>query len=199
MPAIIPPALAQGICNPALPWLPCGEQAAGGQVVGNIISALLGLLLIVAGLISFGFLVMGSLQWITSGGDKAQLEAARNKIVHAIIGLILVASTWAFVVLILNTFLGLSFPRIEIPFIGAPPRRVGPPDRGQPRDQTWYGCAQTSIQLIGCDNCVAGQRACRYTCLPNGCTWRGQGECQTQNQGSGQCPANCNWQTIVSC
>lgn len=85
--------------------------------VGMLISALVGVLLILAALMAFFFLILGGIQWITSGGDKAGMEAARNKITHAIVGLIIVGAAWAIMILIQN-FLGvtiiggtLSFPK----------------------------------------------------------------------------------------
>ena len=45
------------------------------------------------------------MEWITSGGDKGKTESARNKITAAIIGLIVLASSWAVLMLILG-FLG---------------------------------------------------------------------------------------------
>lgn len=76
--------------------------------IGNLISAAVSALLILAALAAFIFLVLGGLQWITSGGDKAGMEAARNKITHAIVGLIIVAAAYAIMVLVSN-FLGISF------------------------------------------------------------------------------------------
>lgn len=75
--------------------------------VGQLISALVGTLLIIAALLAFFFLIMGGIQWITSGGDKAGMEAARNKITHAIVGLIIVGAAWAIMILVQN-FLGVS-------------------------------------------------------------------------------------------
>ncbi len=76
--------------------------------IGRVISAGFALLLVVAGLLAFVFLLLGGLQWITSGGDKAGLEGARNKIVHAIVGLIVVFSAWA-LTLLLQNFVGYTF------------------------------------------------------------------------------------------
>ena len=76
--------------------------------IGRLISAAVSALLIFAALAAFIFLVLGGLQWITSGGDKAGMEAARNKITHAIVGLIIVAAAYAVMVLVSN-FLGISF------------------------------------------------------------------------------------------
>ena len=74
--------------------------------LGKLISAGFTLLFIVAGLAAALFLIQGGLQWITSGGDKAGVEAARNKIIHAIVGLIIVVATWAFI-RIIESFVGI--------------------------------------------------------------------------------------------
>lgn len=75
--------------------------------VGQLISAGVGTLLIIAALLAFFYLILGGIQWITSGGDKAGMEAARNKITHAIVGLIIVGAAWAIMLLVQN-FLGVS-------------------------------------------------------------------------------------------
>ncbi|OGG29788.1 hypothetical protein A3A63_02450 [Candidatus Gottesmanbacteria bacterium RIFCSPLOWO2_01_FULL_46_9] len=75
--------------------------------LGQLISALVGTLLIVAALLAFFYLILGGIQWITSGGDKAGMEAARNKITHAVVGLIIVGAAWAIMILVQN-FLGVT-------------------------------------------------------------------------------------------
>ncbi len=75
--------------------------------LGTLISALVGTLLIIAALLAFFFLILGGIQWITSGGDKTAMEAARNKITHAIVGLVIVGAAWAIMILI-QQFLGIT-------------------------------------------------------------------------------------------
>ena len=75
--------------------------------LGTLISALIGTLLIIAALLAFFFLIFGGIQWITSGGDKTGMEAARNKITHAIVGLVIVGAAWAIMMLV-QGFLGLN-------------------------------------------------------------------------------------------
>ena len=75
--------------------------------LGTLISALVGTILIVAALLAFLYLLMGGIKWITSGGDKAGMEEARNKITHAIVGLIIVGAAWAIMSLVQN-FLGIQ-------------------------------------------------------------------------------------------
>lgn len=74
---------------------------------GQLISAVVGTLLIVAALLAFLYLILGGIKWITSGGDKAGMEEARNKITHAIVGLIIVGAAWAIMTLVQN-FLGVT-------------------------------------------------------------------------------------------
>lgn len=76
--------------------------------LGSLISSAVSAMLIISAILAFVFLVLGGIQWITSGGDKAGMEAARNKITHAIVGLIVVAAAYAIMILVSN-FLGISF------------------------------------------------------------------------------------------
>ena len=75
--------------------------------LGQLISALVGTVLIIAALLAFLYLILGGIKWITSGGDKAGMEEARNKITHAIVGLIIVGAAWSVMTLIQN-FLGVQ-------------------------------------------------------------------------------------------
>ncbi len=91
--------------------------------IGNVISAAVGLLIIVAAVLAFLYLILGGLQWITSGGDKTALESARNKITNAIIGLIIVAAAWA-VMFLVGQFIGFNIlgGSFNIPTINNPQR-----------------------------------------------------------------------------
>jgi len=83
--------------------------------LGQLISALVGTLLIIAALLAFFFLILGGIQWITSGGDKAGMEAARNKITHAIVGLIIVGAAWAIMILV-QQYIPAYYTRLEIAY-----------------------------------------------------------------------------------
>lgn len=90
--------------------------------IGNVISAVVGALLVFAAILAFIFLILGGIQWITSGGDKSGMETARNRITSAIVGLIIVAAAWAVMALI-GAFIGFdilggkfTIPTIEKPF-----------------------------------------------------------------------------------
>ncbi len=72
---------------------------------GGLLNGALSFVLIIGALLVLFYLILGGIEWITSGGDKGKTEGARNKITAAIIGLIVLAASWAILTLVLN-FLG---------------------------------------------------------------------------------------------
>lgn len=109
-------ALAQ-ITNPALPSaLGSGGRSSGGSIVGGIISGIVGIFIVLAFILSLFQVLTGGIQWATSGDDKNGLEAARNKITHGIVGLIIVAAAWAIFTLV-GKFLGVDIEKLKIPSI----------------------------------------------------------------------------------
>ncbi len=52
-------------------------------------------LFFIAAVACFMFLIAGGIGFITSGGDKGKLESSRNKIMFSIIGMIVVAASYA--------------------------------------------------------------------------------------------------------
>ena len=82
---------------------PIGTVAAGtgwAKNIGSLISSVLTIVMVVAILLVLLYLIMGGIEWITSGGDKGKTEGARNKITAAIIGIIILASSYALVTLV---------------------------------------------------------------------------------------------------
>ena len=75
--------------------------------IGHYTSSIVGLFLTVAGIAAFIYFVWGGLQWIMSGSDKTKVEEARTRLTNAIIGLGIVAVSWA-IFLLLDFFFGLG-------------------------------------------------------------------------------------------
>ncbi len=75
--------------------------------VGVLINGLLSFVMVLAALLVFMYLIWGGIEWITSGGDKGKTESARNKITSAVIGLIVLAASYAILLLVLS-FLGFG-------------------------------------------------------------------------------------------
>ncbi len=94
---------------------PKGDFADLGEItVPTLVSGLIKLTLVVAALVFFFILVIGGIQWIASGGDKTQTEAARNRITAALVGLVIVFSAWAILALI-KTFFDVDIFSLTLP------------------------------------------------------------------------------------
>lgn len=65
--------------------------------LGDFIGVLTSVIFIVAGLAAFFYLVLGGFQYITSGGDKAAAQGARDRITYAILGLAIIAASAAII------------------------------------------------------------------------------------------------------
>ena len=87
-----------------------------GITFGGIVSGVITLAFILAAIIAFAFLVFGGITWITSGGDKAKTESARNMITAALVGLLIVFAAWAIMSLI-QIFFGVSVFNFSLPSI----------------------------------------------------------------------------------
>ncbi len=108
--------LAQ-LTNPILPdQLGKLNADSGPPALGKLISSLIGAFLIIAFILATFYLITGGVSWITSEGDKANLEKARNKITHAIMGLVIVAAAYAIFKLV-GQFFGLDIGSIPFPTI----------------------------------------------------------------------------------
>ncbi len=84
--------------------------------IGVFVGWVLTLVMVIAILLVLLYLVLGGIEWITSGGEKGKTEAARNKITAAVIGIIILASAYAlasFVAYIFNFNLSNIFDSID--------------------------------------------------------------------------------------
>jgi len=84
--------LAQGTTSPLGVTKP--EQARIVDI-GVLIKEGINLIIIVAGILVFIFLVWGGVEWLTSGGDKGKTENAQKRITAALTGLAIIAAAWA--------------------------------------------------------------------------------------------------------
>ena len=83
---------------------PSNIPSGGLEKISTVFKNSYTIMLIIAIVLSLIFIVLGGIQWVTSGGDKTKLEAARNKITWAIIGLII-----AFVSFFIISIIGYFF------------------------------------------------------------------------------------------
>ena len=89
------------------------SAAATPAAFGNFISLILSAVFVIAGLMLLLFLVWGAIDWITGGGEKGKIEAARNKMTNAVIGIIVLASTLVLFILV-QRFLGVEIIKFNV-------------------------------------------------------------------------------------
>lgn len=75
--------------------------------IGGLLNGVLSFIMVIAALLVLFFLISAAFDWITSGGDKGKIDRARQKIMSAIVGLIIIAASFAILNLALQ-FLGFS-------------------------------------------------------------------------------------------
>lgn len=64
---------------------------------GDLLSAMIRLFFVIAGLAALFMLLWGALAWITSGGNEEAVAAARGKIVGALVGVVLIVAVLAII------------------------------------------------------------------------------------------------------
>lgn len=79
--------------------------AINGLIIVGIVAALL-------------FLLYGGIRWILSGGDKAKVDTARNTIVAAIVGLIIVILAWVIINTVVKLLTGCDLGNFQLPTLG---------------------------------------------------------------------------------
>lgn len=107
--------------GPAVNPCPSGTQFQSlckldSSKIGQVISTVVAIILIAATIVALFFLIWGGIRWITSGGDKAKVESARNTIIASIIGLV-IAFLAFFILTIILGFFGLSLTNLQLPKI----------------------------------------------------------------------------------
>lgn len=95
----------------------CSFGGADGSNVGVTIRGIVVFFIVIAVVIALLYLLYGGIKWITSKGEKTEVEAARNHIMAAIIGLIVVILAVFILTIVLAAF-GISWTNVTIPKLG---------------------------------------------------------------------------------
>lgn len=92
---------------------PFGNRGYTGQTSGPFadfaggVSTIIGVMTIIGAIWFMIQFLIASFYWITSGGEKGKLEQARDRIVNAFVGLIILVAGWSLLALI-GQVLGLN-------------------------------------------------------------------------------------------
>lgn len=111
VPLSVMAATDQSGCNPPIPGKVCIENPLGGNrveftaIAGTIIKGLLG----VIGSLTLLMFVWGGFQWLTSAGNAEKVEAGSKTMIWAVIGVLLVFSSY-FLITTFTKFLSTGSP-----------------------------------------------------------------------------------------
>lgn len=67
------------------------EPSAGNTDITDVIKLIVNIFSIVVGFLAVIMIIWGGLRYITSGGDSGKITTAKNTIIYALIGLVIVA------------------------------------------------------------------------------------------------------------
>lgn len=69
----------------------CPEATNSNDSVNKIITTVINIFSLIVGVVSVIMIIIGGLRYITSGGDSGNVTNAKNTILYAIVGLVIVA------------------------------------------------------------------------------------------------------------
>jgi predicted permease len=81
----------------------CGATGVGSGSISTLGSQVVNYFSIVVGAVAIIMIIYGGFRYITSGGDSNRVGSAKNTLIYAIVGLIIVALAQVIVHFVLNT------------------------------------------------------------------------------------------------
>lgn len=88
-------------------WNACDQENNALDRVSTIIRRIVNLLSIVVGVVAVIMIIIGGFRYVTSGGSDASVTGAKNTILYAVIGLIIVALAQLLVNFVLSNLAGV--------------------------------------------------------------------------------------------
>jgi len=99
------------------PWGNFNPLCLQATDLGKVIANAINLLFVVAAILALAFLIIGGVKWLTSQGEKEGITKARETIVAAVVGLIIIFMSYLIVNFILSLFVGVNLFNLTLPTI----------------------------------------------------------------------------------
>lgn len=80
----------------------CDTSTQSGLDLPKVMTTIINIFSVIVGFVAVIMIIIGGVRYITSGGDSGNISAAKNTIIYAIIGLIIVALAQVLVHFVLN-------------------------------------------------------------------------------------------------
>lgn len=89
----------------------CGPEDPSKTGVNSTIKLIINIMSLVVGVVSVIMIIIGGLKYITSQGESSNTAGAKNTILYAIVGLVIVALAQVIVAFVLNKVDSTSLPK----------------------------------------------------------------------------------------
>lgn len=101
---------AQNVVQTGMADFASAAGFGGTSDVRLIIARLLRTALSLSGLVLFGMIVYGGLQWMMANGDKTRIEKARGTLINAVVGIVIILSAFAITQFVISSLVGATNP-----------------------------------------------------------------------------------------
>lgn len=82
------------------------DSAQANQKINSILTTVINIFSFIVGVVAVIMIVVGGLRYITSGGESSNVSSAKNTIIYAIVGLVIVALSQIIVHFVLGKVTG---------------------------------------------------------------------------------------------
>ncbi|GAC1500709.1 MAG: hypothetical protein NVS1B10_04500 [Candidatus Saccharimonadales bacterium] len=86
----------------------CDSANVSGDSIGNAAQSIVKIFSIIVGVVAVIMIIYGGFRYITSGGDSGKVGSAKNSLIYAIVGLVIVALAQLIVHFVLNQTTNIS-------------------------------------------------------------------------------------------
>jgi hypothetical protein len=94
--------IAQGASQASGTDINCSSTNVGESDIGKVAQGIVNIFSIIVGVVAVIMIIYGGFRYITSGGDSGSVGNAKNTLIYAIVGLIIVALAQLIVHFVLN-------------------------------------------------------------------------------------------------
>lgn len=104
------------ITNPVIGTMGTAEGTQDGSKFITYMVGLWRVVINLAALVVVAFFILGAFEWITAGSDSKKVESARNRILNATIGLIILVSSFTIINFLSKILFGGEFNLLKLTF-----------------------------------------------------------------------------------
>lgn len=97
------------ITNPSIGQWGEIDGAEGGGLFARYFITMWNAVISIGALAVLGYFIWGAIEWLTSGGDSGKLQSARNRMLHAFIGMFLLVTAYTIIGFLSELIFGEDF------------------------------------------------------------------------------------------